>query len=154
VLLAANNDRQFAALADRLGRPDLAEDPRFASNADRVAHRAELAEILAERVAEADRAHLVAGLLAAGVPAAPVNTVPEALAEPQVHHRGLVIGTGRDRELGVPVSLSRTPGRAHTPARRRGADTASVLRELGYDAAQTAELLRVGAAYQEGETAG
>ncbi|GAA1832838.1 CoA transferase [Actinomadura chokoriensis] len=148
VLLAANNNRQFAALVSRLGRPDLAEDPRFASNGERVAHRTQLAEILAGLVADADRASLADDLIRAGVPAAPVNTLPEALAEAQVHHRGLVIGTGRRRELGVPIALSRTPGRAHTPPGLRGADTADVLADLGYSAAQTAELLRDGAAYQ------
>jgi len=146
ILLAANNDRQFRALAEALGRPELADDRRFATNRDRVAHRGELAEAIGDLVADADREALARQLTTNGVAAASVYDIPDALAQPQIAHRDLLVEIDGYRALGVPVKLSRTPGRIDRPPVRRGADTVDVLTSLGYGATEIGELCRTGAA--------
>ncbi|PFX06042.1 CaiB/BaiF CoA transferase family protein [Nocardia farcinica] len=134
--VSAANNRQFRSLVTTLGMPELAEDPRFADNGQRYIHRAELVAILAERIAGWRRADLARRLEEAGVAAAPVNTVDEALQAEQTRHRGLFLETADYRGVRVPVKLSRSPHRMPRPAVPRGADTAAVLRAMGYRAEQ------------------
>ncbi|MET8468927.1 CoA transferase [Streptomyces sp. NPDC006422] len=143
--IGAGNDRQFASLAEVLGEPSLAADPRFATNPDRVRNVAELRAILAERIAVRDRAELSERLLARGVPASPVHDIAEALTAPQVRHRELVVEQDGYRGIGVPVKLSRTPGRAAAPPSPPGADTRAVLAAAGWTAEEIAEALEGGA---------
>ncbi len=82
VVLAVGTDRQFAALCDALGMPEQADDPRFATNADRLAHRDALAQILADRLAQHDAGALLADLAARHVPAGPVRDLPRVFADP------------------------------------------------------------------------
>jgi crotonobetainyl-CoA:carnitine CoA-transferase CaiB-like acyl-CoA transferase len=89
-VLACGNDAQFARVAALVGEPAWAEDPRYATNAARVTHRDELVSALAARFRAAPRDAWVARLVAAGVPATPVLSLPEALADPQAAARGLV----------------------------------------------------------------
>ncbi|MFJ2766438.1 CaiB/BaiF CoA transferase family protein [Streptomyces sp. NPDC087300] len=135
VFVAVGNDRQFGALTEVLGIPELAEDPRFRTNPDRVRHQQELRAALEKPVAAHSRARLTELLTARGIPASPVHDVAEALTAPQVRHRGLVIEDDGYRGLASPVSLSRTPARAHPEVRDAGADTREVLGAAGYDGA-------------------
>ena len=80
LVIAVGNDKQFRALAEVLGRDGLADDPRFATNTDRVAHRAELRAAIEAALAAASAAHWVDALARAGVPAGLVNDVAEAIA--------------------------------------------------------------------------
>jgi crotonobetainyl-CoA:carnitine CoA-transferase CaiB-like acyl-CoA transferase len=80
LVLAVGNDKQFAALCETVGAPELARDERFATNGARVAHRAELRDVLVARLATRDAAAWVAPLSAAGVPAGQVNDVAGAFA--------------------------------------------------------------------------
>jgi CoA:oxalate CoA-transferase len=99
--IAANKQEQFEALARLVGRPELAEDPRFAEREARKANRAALAAEIEVALAADGAAAWEARLNAAGVPAGRVLTIPEVLAEPQIADRGLlhrfetVPGTGR-----------------------------------------------------------
>ena len=79
-MICAGNDRQFAALADTLGLPELADDPRFATNAARVANRDALRPLLEARSRQTTPVPGRSALLAAGVPAGPINDVPAAFA--------------------------------------------------------------------------
>ena len=151
VLLAANNERQFRALAVALGRPDLADDPRFATNRKRVGHRGELADAIQAVILSDERDRLIERLTAAGVPAAPVNDVPDALALPQVRHRELLVELGDYRSVGIPVKLTRTPGRVTRHPGRKGADTVEILTALGYDTDDIEDLCRTGAAVRAEE---
>jgi len=83
IMVAAGNDRQFAALCGALDRADLARDPRFASNAERVANREALSAALSERFAQADAATWLEALARAGVPAAPLQDVGEVADDAQ-----------------------------------------------------------------------
>ncbi len=132
LFLGVGNDRQFRDLADVLGGPAIADDPRFAANADRVANRDALRDLLAPRIRRWDRAALTGALRARGVPSGPVHSVGEALADAQVRHREMVVSRDGYRGTGIPVKLSRTPGSVRAVPRDQGQDTVAVLREIGY----------------------
>ncbi|MGW5106228.1 CaiB/BaiF CoA transferase family protein [Nocardia sp. NPDC004123] len=142
--VSAANDRQFRSLTQTLGVPELADDPRFASNAQRYAHREDLVALLGERIATWTRADLATRLEAAGVAASAVHTVDEALRSPQARHRDLFIEKPDYRGVGVPISLSRSPSRRPRPAVPRGADTTVVLAAMGYPAERIADLRSAG----------
>ncbi|MBF9034331.1 CoA transferase [Rhodobacterales bacterium HKCCE2091] len=108
LIVACGNDRQFAALCKLLGLDDLATDPRYATNPARVANRDSLCPRLAERMAGRDKADLIAALEAAGVPGGPINSVAEALQEPQVLARGLRIAPEGFDGLRSPLRFSRS----------------------------------------------
>jgi crotonobetainyl-CoA:carnitine CoA-transferase CaiB-like acyl-CoA transferase len=137
VVIAVGNDGQFRQLCAALGAPDLGTDPRFASNADRIAHRAVLTAELSSLTAACDMAGLMSRLEAAGVPCGPVNTVDQVFAESQAAHRGLVVEQTRPdlaapvRTVASPIRLSRTPVAYDRPPPALGADTDEVLRTGG-----------------------
>ncbi|MBD0022206.1 CoA transferase [Gordonia pseudamarae] len=144
IFISAANDRQFASLTQILGMPELASDPRFTTNGQRHAHRAELIGILSEVVSARPRVELADLLDAAGVASSPVNTIDQALREPQVRHRGLFLDTEDYRGVGVPLSLSRSRSRPPRPAAARGEHTVAVLEAMGYAPAHIDALLNEG----------
>ena len=107
IVIAAGNDRLFVKLAVALGREDWAKDPRFARNAGRYEHRAEILAEVARIVATRSKGEWIDILEAAGVPCAPVNTLPEMLAEPQTEAVGMLQQVpGLDlRLMGLPIML-------------------------------------------------
>lgn len=109
IFLAVGNNRQFAMLARTLDAPLLSEDPRYATNADRLRNRQALRDDLADLLARHEAATLADQLLRAGVPAAAVQTVDQALAHPHTLHRGMVLEQGDYKGVGSPIKLSRTP---------------------------------------------
>ncbi|MGN6661374.1 MAG: CaiB/BaiF CoA transferase family protein [Achromobacter mucicolens] len=109
IFLAVGNNRQFAMLARTLDAPALAEDPRYATNADRLRNRQALRDDLTALLARHEAATLADQLLRAGVPAAAVQTVDQALAHPHTLHRGMVLEQGAYKGVGSPIKLSRTP---------------------------------------------
>ncbi|MEN5161019.1 CaiB/BaiF CoA transferase family protein [Achromobacter spanius] len=109
IFLAVGNNRQFAMLAQTLDAPALSEDPRYATNADRLRNRPALREDLTRLLDRHEAAALADRLLRAGVPAAAVQTVDQALAHPHTRHRGMVLEQGDYKGVGSPIKLSRTP---------------------------------------------
>ena len=109
IFLAVGNNGQFRKLCEQLGCPDLADDPRYLDNAGRVTHRTELKPALEKRLADFECAPLAEQLLKSGVPCAPVLTVPEAAAHPQIGHRDMIVAFDGYRGIGSPIKLSRTP---------------------------------------------
>lgn len=106
LIVAVGNDRQFAALCVVLGCAPLAADPRFATNPERLRHREALVAFLTERTLGFRRDDLLARLEGAGVPCGPINSVAEALADPQIAHRGLRIAPGGRPGLRTPIRFS------------------------------------------------
>ena len=136
VVIAVGNDGQFRQLAQALGAPGLGADPRFATNALRIEHRAVLTAELSALTAGHDMHGLMAALEAAGVPCGPVNTVDQVFEEPQARHRGLEVEqTRRDlsapiRTVASPIRLSKTPVRYDLPPPALGEHTQEVLGAL------------------------
>ncbi|MBP0617694.1 CaiB/BaiF CoA transferase family protein [Jiella mangrovi] len=128
LIVACGNDRQFGALCRALDLGGLAADPAFATNPARVANRERLTALLSPAIARQDRAEIIAALEKAGVPGGPINTVAEALSEPQIAHRGLRIEAGGVPGLRTPIVFSRSELATDTPApaldRDRGIETA------------------------------
>jgi formyl-CoA transferase len=135
MLIATANDRQWVKLAKVLGLEALAEDERFATMSGRSANKVTLLAELDPVIARWRSEELVAALNAAGVPSGRVNTVPEALASPQVAARGQV-GTIQRRDgsevrfVGFPAQLSATPATYRAAPPRAGEDTREVLGEV------------------------
>ena len=111
IFLAVGSDRQFAKLCELAGVPDAAGDPRFATNADRCAHRAELKVLLEQALASFEVDLLAPELNKAGVPCAPVLDMAQAFNHPQTVYRNMVWEQGGYRSIGSPVHLSRTPAK-------------------------------------------
>jgi crotonobetainyl-CoA:carnitine CoA-transferase CaiB-like acyl-CoA transferase len=149
IYVAGGNDRQFRDLCAHLGESELADDPRFRTNVDRVEHRAALTESLGRlfEAAQIGRADTLE-LLARGIPISLVRPIDEVLADPQVAEREMVKHLDGFRMLGVPVKLARTPGSVRLPPATRGQDTAAVLREYGWPAAEIDRLTRHLVVYQ------
>ena len=103
IIIAVGNDRQFAKLAAILGRAQWAGEPGFASNSERVANRQMLVPMIAEIIAARPAAEWLALLDEAGIPAGPINSVTEALADPQAVHRGTCIEAGGGALGEVPM---------------------------------------------------
>jgi len=108
LIIACGNDRQFRALCEVLDRSDLAVAPDYAANSDRVANRDSLSAALFEATSRRTRADLIAALEQAGVPAGPINTVPEALSDPQTVARGMVIRPEGIPGVRTPIRFSRS----------------------------------------------
>ena len=133
--VAVGNDRQFAALARALGEPAWATDPRFAGNPARLAHRDALIAALDLHFAARPVAHWCAVLTAADVPVAPVQTVAEVLASPQVGALGLVRSVdhptaGRIALVGAPLHFDGALPPIRRPPPLLGEHTAEILAEL------------------------
>lgn len=134
VVIAVGNDSQFQRLCNALDRPDLAADPAFATNRDRVGSRERLIPLLTDALASDTTTSWVGRLEDVGVPCGPVNTMAGVFDDPHVKARGLALSLD-DSAIGPvpgvasPLNLSRTPARAVTAPPALGADTMAVLRE-------------------------
>jgi crotonobetainyl-CoA:carnitine CoA-transferase CaiB-like acyl-CoA transferase len=134
IILAIGNDGQFRDFCEAVGA-NLADDPRFASNEDRVIHRSELTAALALIMRGRTTAQWVAALEAAQVPCGPINNLAQVYADPHVVARGAVERvTRRDGETvrlaANPVRMSATPPTTRAAPPLLGQDTDAVLREL------------------------
>lgn len=110
IFLAVGNDRQFRIFCEHIGVAELADDERFATAGARSVNRAQLKGTLESKLAAWDGKALADELSAAGVPCAPVLSVPDALTHPHTAHREMVVEMpGGYKGLGAPVKLSRTP---------------------------------------------
>lgn len=133
--LAVGNDRQFRAFCTIAGSPDLADDPRFCTNSARLANRDVLIPLLEGLVASRPADEWLRLLNKAGVPAGPINTIPQALADPQVQALGVVrtlahSSAGDLEVIGSPLHLSETPVEPRFAPPRLGEHTEAVLRDL------------------------
>src|SRR3954469_23282985 len=147
VAVAAPNDGLFRALCGELGAPGIADDERFATNADRVRYRAELIPLLEERLAAASADEWVERLSAAGVPAGKIRTVADALAAAAEAGRAATVRVDHPTigELDLVGPPARTPfAREATPPPLLGQHTAEVLHELGRSDAEIERLVERG----------
>lgn len=146
VYLAVGNNRQFAKLCAEIGAPEIAADPQFATNADRVVNREALRVALEGAMADQDGAALGERLIAAGVPAGPILTVNEALAHPHTQHRQMVVTMDGYSGLGAPAKPAQTPPSFRRPPPEFAQHTAQVLAEFGFENDEIAALQESGIA--------
>ena len=143
LVIAAGNDRLFARLCAVVGRGDLPADRRFATNAARNEHAAALKRELEAALRRHPGAHWLERLAAAGVPAAPVNTVADLFEDPQVAARGMLVPVAGLQRFLVPGSPLKFAGAApqgeRPPAPGLGEHTAQVLAELASGSAAAPE---------------
>ncbi|QRM29271.1 CaiB/BaiF CoA-transferase family protein [Microvirga sp. VF16] len=109
VIVAVGNDGQFSRFVSVLGKPELANDERFRTNAGRVGHRAELVPLLTELTLRFTREDLLSALEGQGVPAGPINTVADVFADPQVIARGMKIDLPSSAAKGGAIPSVRSP---------------------------------------------
>jgi len=142
-VLAVGNDQQWRTFCAVAGLPD---DPRFATNRQRVTSYDELRPLIAERLRVEPRSHWIERLTATGVPCGSVRNLQELFDDPQLQAREMIAHVehptiGRLRTLGVPVKLSDTPGAVRTPPPTLGQHTDAVLgHDLGFSADAIAAL--------------
>jgi crotonobetainyl-CoA:carnitine CoA-transferase CaiB-like acyl-CoA transferase len=131
LMITAANDALFRRLVDAVGLAGLADDPRFATNPDRVANREALVEALSARLRERPRARWLETLAAAGVPAAPVQDVGEVASDPQTDAIGIVQRVGSYTTLGPAFSADGERPAYPSPPPALGEHTAAVLGAVG-----------------------
>ncbi|MES2184842.1 MAG: CoA transferase [Pseudomonadota bacterium] len=144
VAVAVGNDKQFERFAELLGRPELARDEAYRTNAARVQNREALDALIATDFSTAPAQTWVGRLMQAGIPVGKINSVDEALAAPQCAAREMVQTvehpTGAPvRMVGFPVKLSQTPARVRRPPPLHGEHTDEILQSLGHAPARLEE---------------
>lgn len=143
LIVAVGNDAQFARFAAVLGVPELATDPRFLHNADRVKHRAELTPIICVLSVKMSRDALFSALEKEGVPAGPINSMVDVFADPQVIARGMRLDLvdaaakgGSVPSIRSPIVLDGEPAVARRRSPELGADTTDVLADPAWGVSQ------------------
>ena len=149
-VLAVGSEGLWRRFCELLDAPGVAEDPRFATNRDRVSHYEILRPLLAERILQRSRAEWIERLMAAGVPCGSVRDVSEVLRDPQMTAREMIAAVehaavGSVQVLGVPIKLSETPGTVRAAPPTLGQHTDRILRtDLGFSDADIARLRQNG----------
>ncbi|OLO11883.1 CoA transferase [Chromohalobacter japonicus] len=133
-IIACGNDSQFAALCNAIELPELSADSRFSKNEDRVRNREVITQILSDHFKRDTAEAWVKRISKANVPVGLINNIADALAEPQVDARGMLVNIPHPmnpdfRMVGSPINLSDTPVEYKRPAPLLGQDTNDVLTE-------------------------
>ena len=140
LVIAVGNDRQFAKLAELVGHPDWANDPRFSNNAARVANRAAMVRLVGDAIRMQPASYWFERLEGAGIPAGPINHISEALAGVQAQHRRMVRSIAGVPVVGSPVRLDGERADAELPPPALGEHTVEVLAALGLDSPEVERL--------------
>jgi formyl-CoA transferase len=131
IIIAVGNDRQFAKLAVMCGHPEWVSDERFATNGARVANRTEMVRLVSECIATRHASEWLDQLEAAGIPAGPINTITQALADVQAQHRAMVRTIAGMSLVGSPVRIDGDRADSDLPPPGLGQHTSEVLESLG-----------------------
>lgn len=145
IAVAPSTQKICAKFLTEIGLDAVNQDPNFDSNIKRLARRAELNALINAALAQDTQASWISRLNAAGVPCGRVQSMTEALADPQVAAQDMVLtvahpGHGDVQMTGFPMKFSETPLKVRHPAPRLGGDSSTILREAGYSDAEITEL--------------
>jgi crotonobetainyl-CoA:carnitine CoA-transferase CaiB-like acyl-CoA transferase len=152
IFIASGNNGQFRKLVQIIGRPEMADDPRFASNGDRLLNRDALSAALREAFAALDGQAIADELIRGGVPAGPVLAVDQSTAAPHTAHRQMVTELDDYRGIGTPIKMSRTPGGTRAVPPRFGQHGVEVLQRHGFSDAEIEDLRDGGILYDRRRT--
>ena len=150
VNIAASSSAQFERFCEAAGRPDWPKEPRWATSGKRTRDRVALNAAIAEETKKRPSAWWVERLEAAGVPCGPILSIDQVFADPQVQHLGMAAPVdhprlGATRMVDSPINLEGLETQVRSVAPLKAGDTDAVLAELGYGAAEIAEMRREGA---------
>lgn len=145
MVLAVGNDSQFVNFCKAMGHAQMALDPRYATNSARVTNLESLMAFVSGEIGQRSRAQCIEALRRHGVPCGPINTIPEALADPQIVHRQMLQylphpTAGRVPQIVSPLKFRQLPLVFEAAPPLLGADTQTVLQELGIGPDQRAAL--------------
>jgi len=144
IMIGAGNNRAFKKVCDVLGRPELADDPRFKNNGDRLQNRDALNEIITAKLATVDGATFALDLLKSGLPCGPVLNTQQVLESEHAEARGIIYEKDWYKGTGTPVRLSRTPGGMKSTPPKFSQHAREVLKENGFDDAAIDRLAAAG----------
>ena len=150
IIIGVGTQRLWTRFCEALGIADTAlNDPRFATNADRLAHRAELVSLLQSILEQKEADYWLEAFRAAQIPSGPINSIPETLTHPQLVERGFIVEmehplAGLVKSLGNPVRFSDTPVSYRLPPPALGEHNAKILRELGFTPGEIGRLAERG----------
>ncbi|MDR3531537.1 MAG: CaiB/BaiF CoA-transferase family protein [Rhodopila sp.] len=144
IFIASGNNGQFRKLCELIGRPEMADDPRFANNGERNVNRVALTLALAAAFADQDGKELSLRLIRAGVPAGPVLPVDESTAAPHTAHREMVTELDWYKGIGTPIKFSRTKGGTRRPPPKFNEHGTEILAQHGYTEAEIEALREAG----------
>jgi len=140
IIIAIGNDRQFARVAEMCGHAEWTADELFATNSARVANREAIVGAIAECIRAKPAAEWLEQLEKAGVPAGPINSISQALADVQAQHRAMVRCIAGTPLVGSPIRIDSERADSDLPPPALGEHTAEVLQELGISTADLARL--------------
>ena len=145
IVVAVGSERQWPRFCAAIGAPELADDPRFATNGDRVTARATLRPLIADRLAARSSEAWLAALTAADIPCAPITDVLTAFQSPEATARSMLVEVehpafGVLRQAGIPIEFGATPGAVRTAPPRLGEHTDEVLAGLGIEGDEVGRL--------------
>jgi crotonobetainyl-CoA:carnitine CoA-transferase CaiB-like acyl-CoA transferase len=153
--IAPAKSDMWLRLCELLGCENLTTDPRFTNNAVRIENRHELKILLEEKLSQQDRKYWTEKLLAAGIPAGPINNIADVFADPQVKHCGLVEEIehpelGTIKQVGNPIRMDGLQGRSiRKSPPTLGEHTIELLNELGLSKSLVSELLERKVVFQK-----
>jgi crotonobetainyl-CoA:carnitine CoA-transferase CaiB-like acyl-CoA transferase len=149
IFLGAGNDKAFRRLCSELDAPELADDPRFLTNLDRLSNRPALTEALNELLADKDGEALAMRLLRAGLTAGPVWNTEQAINHPHTKHNEMVVEKDWYKGTGTPIKLSRTGGSVRSLPPHFGQDSRELLNQQGFSDAEIEQLLEQSVVLEE-----
>ncbi|WP_250959054.1 CoA transferase [Rhizobium sp. CG5] len=141
IFLAVGNNRQFVILCKMIGRPDLADDPKFSTNEHRNNNRDALKVELELGLSSFDCSTIAKDLIETGVPCGAVRSIDQVVADPHTIHREMVIDIDEFRGTGSPIKMSRTPASYRMKPPGYAQHTAEILQEYGVEAERYADVL-------------
>ena len=144
LIVAVGNDRQFARLAELCGHPEWANDERFSTNSARVGNRAEMVRLVGECIRRKPADEWFSELEAAGIPAGPINTISQALADIQTQHRQTVRTIAGMPLVGSPIRIDGERADSELPPPGLGEHTSEILTSLSVDGEEQARLRSAG----------